>query len=122
MDYLQDMWQGRGHLRFFIQPALAIVLGILDGRQDARLERPPYVFELLRNSAQRKPLVGEALKRLSIPLALGVTFSLVFQWIIRKSVNLGTALLYGVFFIGLPYAMARALSNRASKFHMRRTA
>jgi lauroyl/myristoyl acyltransferase len=47
--------------------------------------------------------------------------SVVFQLIIRKTVHLWTALGFGLLFITLPYAVARALANRLASRLARRS-
>jgi hypothetical protein len=98
---------------------LAILLGVRDGRRDAKAGRPPYVLSLLRDSDKRRANLGEALKSLAVPLTLGMGLSLLFQWIIRGVVHLLPAIGFGVFLIGLPYAIARALSNRVASASFR---
>lgn len=119
MDYLEQMWGGPAQLRFLVQPLLAVLLGIRDGSHDAKEGRPPYIWALLRDAAGRRGRLTEALKRLAIPMAVGIAMSLILQWVVRNRVHLATAALYGVLFIGLPYAVARALSNRAVKALLR---
>jgi hypothetical protein len=119
-DFIREMWGGPGHLRFFLQPLLAIILGIRDGVADARLERPPYILALATDRALRGKRVREMLKRLTVPLVLGIGLSVVFQLIIRDAVHPAAAVGYGIIFVAMPYMLARALSNRASRPIIRR--
>ena len=41
MDYILELITGPGTLRFVIQPVLAILLGIRDGRNDAKAGKTP---------------------------------------------------------------------------------
>ena len=45
---------GAGRLRFLIQPAIAILLGVRDGRGDARAGRAPYLWSLVFEQKDRR--------------------------------------------------------------------
>ena len=59
-QHVIDMVGGRGTLRFFIQPALAVVLGIIHGLRDHRRGRAPYLIALVRARGRRFAHVGKA--------------------------------------------------------------
>ncbi len=111
-EYFREMWGGPGHLRIFLQPLVAILLGVRDGLKDARAGAPPYLLDLLQAREQRASRLRALLRTLRFPLLLGVGMSLLFQQLIRRQVHLWTALAFGVAFITLPYCVARALANR----------
>ena len=49
-------------------------------------------------------------------LAVGIILDLVFQLLLYGSVHPGAALVVGPIFIGGPYALSRALSNRVASW------
>lgn len=118
-EYFSEMWNGPGRLRFFLQPVLAILLGIRDGVRDAKDGRPPYVWSVLTGT-DRKQQLKHGLKQIAVPWAVGFGLSLVFQYVIRRVVHVGIAALFGAVFIAIPYMAARALSNRVYRPTMRR--
>jgi hypothetical protein len=115
-EYARTMWEGPGHLRFLVQPTLAILLGILDGRQDARRGLGPFGAQVVRGpSGERRQKVGEAIRRLAFPLVMAVLLSAVFQWVIVKRFHPLASLAFAVLLVALPYSLARGLANRATR-------
>jgi hypothetical protein len=121
-EYIRQMWGGPGHLRFYLQPLLAMVLATRDGLNDARAGRPPYLFALLTDRALRKNRMGELLKRLLIPLGLALVMDFVFQLIVRGTWRPGASVVYAALFVALPYSGMRGLINRAAGRFVRRRA
>jgi hypothetical protein len=99
-------------LRFVMQPLLALVLGVRDGRWDARDGRPPFGSELLVRRGQRRQLLKEALGRVAVPLALATVLDGVVQWMVDGRVVVIDALAVGVLLVAFPYVLSRGLSNR----------
>ena len=54
IDYILALLSGPGTFRFVIQPAIAILLGLRDGRNDAKSGRPPYFRGQLLDKGKRK--------------------------------------------------------------------
>ncbi len=111
-DYLHTVLGGPGRLRFIIQPLVAILLGIRDGRRDAAAGAPPYVLAVLFAHGRRKEELSSALKSIVTPLIVGFVLSLIVQYYIFRSVRLWHAFVFGIAFIALPYVVARGLTNR----------
>lgn len=111
--YLDEMLRGPGHLRFVIQPLIAILLAVRDGRLDVALGRPPYVVSLFtRSRAGRRARLGEGLRSIVVPLCLAIAASLLFQYLVMQRVRLWAGLGYAALFVALPYALARGAANR----------
>jgi hypothetical protein len=121
-EYMRQMWNGPGHLRFFIQPALAILLGIIDGIRDAKAGRPPYILGLIRNPGHEPHRFRELFERLTVPLVLAIALNVVFQLIIRGGYHPLPTIGYAVVFIAFPYCASRALSNRVATRRRHRSA
>jgi hypothetical protein len=113
-DHIVAMVGGRGTLRFVIQPALAVLLGIIHGIRDHRRGRAPYLIALLHAHGRRFAHVGEGLRQIVVPLVLAVAFSELFQYLNRGRISFAYGLLYAVLFIAIPYFIARALANRVA--------
>lgn len=104
--------RGPGRLRFIIQPLVAILLGIRDGRRDAAAGDPPYVLAVLFVRGRRKEELSSALRSIITPLLVGFMVSLIVQHYIFRSVRLWHAIVFGIGLIALPYVVARGLTNR----------
>ncbi len=114
--FLADLparFTGPGRLRFILQPAVAIVLGLRGGLADARAGRPPYVMGLLFDPLHRAEYIRTGLAAVRDLVAVGIVLDVVAQFLIFRQVHPGAALLVGPVLIGAPYAIARAMTNRA---------
>ncbi len=99
-------------LRFVLQPAMAILLGIRDGRLDARAGAPPFGWALVFKKGSRGAAIKSALHALLVPIVVGRVMVAVAQYLIFHQVRPGFALLVGTLVMGLPYVAARGISNR----------
>jgi hypothetical protein len=118
-EFLEDLparFTGRGRLRFILQPTIAIILGARGGVADARAGNPPYLFGLLFHGERRGELLRSGWAAIRNLLAAGIVMDLVFQLVLYRSVHPGAALVVGPIFIGGPYALSRALSNRVARW------
>jgi hypothetical protein len=106
---------GPGRFRFVMQPAVATLLGIRDGRGDARAGRPPYLLSLLVGGPDRREQLRSGFRSVVNLLLMGVLLDSVFQWVILGASYPGPALVVGPVLITTPYAVARALANRAAR-------
>jgi hypothetical protein len=108
---------GPGRLRFLLQPAMSILLGVRAGRSDAAAGLPPFVQALLLHGGNRAGLVGDALRNVGNLVLIGITLDAVSQWLILGVSHPGAALVVGPVLIAVPYSVARALANRANARH-----
>jgi hypothetical protein len=105
---------GPGRFRFVLQPLIATLLGIRSGLADARAGRPPYLYGVLFHRGLRGELVRTGFETVVNLVLVGILLDAVFQWVILGVSHPGAALVVGPVLIGGPYALARALANRAS--------
>jgi hypothetical protein len=115
LDDLPKRLTGPGRFRFVLQPLVAIFLGIRSGVADARAGRPPYLLGLLTEGRGRAALALDGFATVANLLLMGILLDAVFQWVILGASYPGAALVVGPVLITLPYAVARALSNRVAR-------
>ncbi len=106
---------GPGRLRFILQPAVAIVLGIRRGLHDASAHLPPFLWRLAFHRAHRIQLLRSAAVGLRDLVAFAILLDIISQLLIFHRVHPGAALIVGPVLIAFPYAVARALANRMSR-------
>jgi hypothetical protein len=106
---------GPGRLRFLIQPAVALLLGLRDGRADARAGLTPYLWALLFRRGERRDLLRSAVASITNVVLAAVLCDAVAQWLIFRVVSPGAALVIGPVLISAPYAVARSLANRGAR-------
>jgi len=117
-DFIEDIPRrllGPGRFRFLLQPLTASILGIRSGREDARAGRPPFLTGLLFHSGERRLLLASAFRSTVNLLLVGILVDSLCQWVLFGTSYPGAALVVGPVLITVPYAVARALSNRAAR-------
>jgi hypothetical protein len=117
---LTAMLTGPGRFRFIVQPIVAILLGIRDGRSDARAGRRAYVISIFFVREGRGEALKSGVKAFIKPFVLSVVLDAVVQFYLFRNVRLWSALLVGTLLIALPYSVARGLTNRILQWKARR--
>jgi hypothetical protein len=100
------------HFRFVMQPLMAIALGVRDGRLDAKAGTSPFVVDVLFGAENRGAYVLSALRHLAMPVIIGTILDAISQYQLFGHVRPLAALFVGFGILGLPYALARGISNR----------
>lgn len=106
---------GPGRFRFILQPTVAILLGIRDGRKDARVGTTPFLWGLIFHREVRKQLLKEMFMSLRNIVAIAILLDMISQYLIFRMMRPGAALILGPVLIALPYSCARALTNRIAR-------
>jgi hypothetical protein len=106
---------GPGRFRFVFQPVVAILLGIRNGLADARAGRPPYLYSILFRRRHRRELLRSGFEAVVNLILMGILLDSIAQWLILGASYPGAALVVGPVLIMIPYALARALTNRAAR-------
>jgi hypothetical protein len=113
--FFEDMaarLEGPGRLRFVFQPVVALILGGRDGRKDARAGAAPFLWGLVFHHGNRSQLLRSAIASVSSLVIIAILLDLLSQFLIFREMHPAAALILGPVMIGLPYALARALTNR----------
>lgn len=119
LEELPQRLTGPGRLRFVLQPLVAIVIGWRAGLSDARAGRPAYLYGLVSGVANRKDLLRSGLAAIRDLVAIGIVLDAVAQLLIYGQVHPAAALVIGPVLICIPYAVARALTNRVARLMQR---
>jgi len=110
---------GPMHFRFILQPVMAVFLGVRDGRRDARAGAPPFLYNILFVAGERTAYLESAVRGLTVPALVGIVADAAAQFLLFGSVRPSTAFLVGVGVLAVPYAVARELTNRFSRWKRR---
>jgi hypothetical protein len=100
------------HFRFILQPSIAIFLGIRDGLMDAKAGTPPFIYDLIFRPQNRRRQLAAAFHKLLTPIIVATVLDAIAQYLIFRHVRPLHALLVGMFVMGLPYSVARGITNR----------
>jgi hypothetical protein len=105
---------GPGRFRFVLQPTIATALGIRDGIADRRAGRGPFLRELILGE-DRWALLSSGIAVTRNLVLMGILLDTICQWLILGVAYPAAALVVGPVLIASPYAVARALANRAAR-------
>jgi hypothetical protein len=117
MDYILELISGPGNLRFVVQPLIAILLAIRDGRTDAKAGTPAYLAELVSGSGPRGATLKSSMKATLMPFSAAVILDSILQIVIFDVWRLQWALVVGLFLVGIPYVVVRSISNSLFSRH-----
>lgn len=120
-ETLSRVWQnlvdrpgGPMLFRFFLQPTMAIIAGVLGGMKDARLGRTPFMQTVLTRPAERADRVNEAVVDTSRIMLLGLVMDTIYQYIEFDTFHPGEAVILTLFLAFLPYVLLRGLVARVA--------
>jgi hypothetical protein len=103
---------GPMHFRLILQPCMAILFAILDGRKDAREGKVPYFWSLFTQPGHRKTLLKQAWKSVGKIFILAVVLDAIYQIIELQWFYPGEALVVAFLLAIVPYVLLRGLANR----------
>jgi hypothetical protein len=118
-DIVTRFWQelvarpaGPMGFRFFMQPTMAILFAVRDGRRDAQRGQPAYFWALFTEGQHRRAMLLSGWRSLSKLLIVALLLDLVYQAVaighFRPLEAIVTAFVLGVF----PYLLLRGPVNR----------
>ena len=107
--------EGPLHFRFFLQPAMAILLAIRDGLRDAREGRPAYFWSLFTEPAVRRDLLRDGWKSISKVFIIAVVLDVIYQIIVLRWFYAFETLLVAVLLALVPYLLVRGPVNRIKR-------
>ncbi len=112
LDDLAARITGPMSFRFFVQPMVAIMLGIRDGKLDSKAGTPPFLYNVIFKKENYRSQLRNALHALLKPVIVGIVLDALAQYLIFKHIRPLPALLVGTFIMGVPYSLSRGISNR----------
>jgi len=119
MAFLSTYWtdfiarfDGPLHFRLFVQPLMAILFAVRDGRQDAREGRSAYLWSFLTDAHQRRYLLESGWKGISKVFVLAFALDIVYQFMVWRGLKPLQALLTAIVLAVLPYVLLRGPVNR----------
>ena len=119
MGFLSTYWtdliarfDGPLHFRLFVQPLMAVLFAVRDGRQDAREGRSAYLWSLLTDADQRRYLLESGWKGISKVFVLAFALDIVYQFMVWRGLKPLQALLTAIVLAVLPYVLLRGPVNR----------
>ena len=110
-----DRFDGPLHFRLFVQPLMAILFAIRDGRRDAREGRGAYIWKLVYKPEHRCDLVLSGVRSTSKVFVLAFALDVVYQFVEWHGLKPLQALMTAVVLAVIPYLLLRGPINRVMR-------
>ena len=101
--------------RLILQPLMAALLALRAGLQDAREGRPPYLWTVLTDPAQRAGLLHEGWKSIARVFFLAVIMDFIYEWIMGRWIYPLETLVVAIVLAVMPYLLLRGPVNRIAR-------
>src|SRR5262245_36784424 len=101
--------------RFILQPAMAAIVAIRDGRKDARTGRSPYFWTVLSKSDERIGRLHEGLNATARIILFALVMDLVYQLVVLKTFYPNEAIIIALVLAFVPYLLIRGLVARIAQ-------
>jgi hypothetical protein len=102
---------GPMRFRFVLQPLMAAIVAIRDGREDARSGRSPYWATVLGNPRERAGRLREGLNATARIIALGLVMDVIYQAIVFRTFYPDQALVVALVLAFVPYVIIRGVTR-----------
>jgi hypothetical protein len=103
---------GPMRFRFVLQPLMATIVAIRDGRKDARSGRLPYLATVLGNTQERAGRLREGLDATARIIALGLVMDVIYQAVVFRTFYPDQALVVALVLAFVPYVIVREVIAR----------
>jgi hypothetical protein len=104
---------GPMRFRFILQPLMAAIVAIRDGRKDARTGRSPYFWTVLHKPQERVARLREGLNATARIFLLAIAMDAIYQVIVLKRFYPVEALIIALLLAFVPYLLIRGPVARA---------
>lgn len=111
-ENLVDRVSGPMKFRLILQPLMAIIFAIRDGRRDAREGRAPYSWALLTDPTKWGDRLRSGWKSVGKVFIVAIIIDLVYQYIVFRWFYPAEALITGSILAFVPYLLLRGPINR----------
>jgi hypothetical protein len=112
LENLVGRIHGPMSFRFLLQPLIAIIFAVRDGRKDAREGQVPYFWAMFSNPAHRRELLRNGWKSVGKVFIVALILDAVYQYIALKWFYPGEALVVAFVLAIVPYVLLRGPANR----------
>jgi TRAP-type C4-dicarboxylate transport system permease large subunit len=100
------------HFRLLLQPLMAVIFAVLDGRKDALAGRPAYFWAMFTSPGHRKELLRSGWKSVGKIFIIAIVLDGVYQFITVRWFYPVEALVTAIVLAFVPYLLLRGPVNR----------
>jgi hypothetical protein len=122
-DNLSDRMIGPMHLRFLLQPIMAILLAIRSGLKDAKGGMPPYFWSLIfqpYGPSRRREMIKDGWQSISKLFFAAIALDLIYQFIAQPFIYFRQAIIVALLRAIVPYLILRGAVTRLASRLMTR--
>ena len=119
-DDLIGRTHGSMSFRFFLQPAMGLLMALRDGVKDAKTGRRPYFWKIINDPTARRESLREGVKATTRILVLGLVMEVIYQYKVLGTFHVIEALNVIVVLCFLPYLLLRGPINRLVRWWLSR--
>jgi len=112
---LVDRPDGPMSFRFILQPAMATIAAIRDGRKDVRAKRAPYLAAVLGSRQERMARLREGVNATARIFLLGIVMDAIYQALVLKRFYPNEAVVIALLLAFVPYLLIRGLVVRVAR-------
>ena len=116
---LGDRIGGPLSFRLLLQPAVAAVLAVRAGLQDARAGRRAYFWSILTDPVHRREQVAEGWKAVAKVFLVALAIDVIYQLVVLRWIYPGETLLVAFLLACVPYLLIRGPVNRIARMPRR---
>ncbi len=103
---------GPMNFRLILQPCMAILFAVLDGRKDALAGRAPYFWGLFTDPGNRREMLQSGWKSVGKIFVLALILDAIYQFIVVRWFYPGEAIVVAIVLAIIPYVLLRGPANR----------
>jgi hypothetical protein len=104
--------EGPLHFRLILQPVMAMIFAVIDGRKDAKAGNPPYFWSLITVPEHRREMMKSGWQSVGKIFILALVLDAVYQFIVQRFIYPGEAIIVSFLLAILPYLLLRGLVTR----------
>ena len=109
---MADRLTGPMTFRLVLQPVMAIILAVIDGRNDARNGKPPYLWAVLTQRGHRLESLKHGWKSIGRVFLVALGLDFVYEIIGQPAVYPDEAIIVAILLAIVPYVFLRGLVTR----------
>jgi hypothetical protein len=103
---------GPMNFRLVLQPLMAIIFAILDGRRDAREGQPPYFWAIFTEPNHRRAMLQSGWKSVGKIFVVAMVLDAVYQFRVVSWFYPGEAIVVAFLLAIVPYVLLRGPASR----------
>ena len=112
MERVIGRFDGPFSFRLYLQPLMAIILAVRDGRADAKAGRVPFFWSLFTEPENRGKRIREGWKSVRRVFWFAVVIDLAYQFLEMPQIRPLGAILVAIILAIIPYLLIRGTANR----------